>query len=156
MRSLILYVTYSGNTEEIAKLIEKTAKKKGFEVVCYDLFQQTKSFDFATYDVIFLGSFTWDYGEIPDELEDFLQGIELDHEQVAVFGSGDTQFGGDALYCKAVERLVRIFSSKWSGLKIEQSPRGSQEELVVDWAERVLDDVKTIDESKNVRTTLSE
>lgn len=156
MRSLILYVTYSGNTEEIAEIIEKTAKKKGFEVACYDLFQQTKSFDFATYDVIFLGSFTWDYGEIPDELEDFLHGIELDHEQVAVFGSGDTQFGGDALYCKAVERLVRIFSSKWSGLKIEQSPRGSQEEQVVDWAERVLDDVKTIDESQNVRTTLSE
>lgn len=156
MRALILYATYSGNTEEMAEIIEGFLQDEGLAVEGYDIFQRKNDFDFLSFDIIFLGSFTWDYGELPDEMTDFLSGVQLDHPYVAVFGSGDTQFGGEALYCKAVDTLRAQFSSKWEGLKVEQSPRGAQEVIITNWVERVLEDVKNINESKNIRATVSE
>ncbi len=80
------------------------------------------------YDYIFFGTFTWDKGSTPDEVKDFVLEIGYKPNNVAVFGSGDTQFGGDDLFCNAVDKLAKFYNSKWAGLKIEQSPRGSQEE----------------------------
>jgi len=62
---------------------------------------------------------------------------------IAVFGTGDTQFGGDELYCKAAEKLATFYGSRWEALKIEQSPRGSQEVLINQWLEGVLEDVRS-------------
>lgn len=155
MKAIILYATYSGNTEEIADIIDRDLQKVGVSVERYDIFQETKDFHFLAYDLVFLGSFTWDYGSVPDEMVDFLSRVKLDHPQVAVFGSGDTQFGGDLLYCRAVDILCEKFSSKWEGLKIEQSPRGTQEGLITNWMERVLEDVQNFNESKNIRTSFS-
>lgn len=93
------------------------------------------------YDYVFLGTFTWDYGYTPDEVKDFIYRVGYKPDNIAVFGTGDTQFGEEHHYCMAVDKLVTFYNSKWSGLKIEQSPRGTQEENVKQWVRGVLEDV---------------
>lgn len=99
--------------------------------------------DAALYDYLFIGTFTWDMGSTPDEVKDFVLEIGYKPENVAVFGTGDTQFGGEDLFCRAVDKLVKFYNSKWEGLKIEQSPRGSQEQKIEAWLEGVLSDVRS-------------
>ncbi|MEJ8776966.1 flavodoxin [Pseudogracilibacillus sp. ICA-222130] len=141
MRTLIAYLSYSGNTEEIAEHIERKLVCEGIEV---DMLSIGIDYvpDLSVYDYIFLGTFTWDMGGTPDEVKDFVLEVGYKPNNVAVFGSGDTQFGGDAMFCGAVDKLVKFYESKWDGLKIEQSPRGSQEVLIDNWLEGVLEDVR--------------
>src|SRR5690625_2443062 len=156
MKSLIIYCSYSGNTEEIAQYIEQFLTKNDVEVNVFDITYKPEIFPTDQYDIVFLGTFTWDYGSVPEEMEDFLSLNNLEHENIAFFGSGDTQFGGGHMYCKAVEELVARLHSRWEGLKIEQSPRGVQEKSILTWVERVFHDVKTINKSENVRASFSE
>ena len=143
MRTLIAYLSYSGNTEEIAQYIERTLLNEGFTVDMISIGIDPVP-DVSLYDYIFLGTFTWDLGATPDEMKDFVLDIGYKPDNVAVFGSGDTQFGGDDLFCKAVDKLANFYESKWDGLKIEQSPRGYQETFIEQWLERVLEDVRVI------------
>lgn len=155
MKYLIMYVTYSGNTEEIAEYIETYLRERKVDVTTVDVTNRLSIGEIGGYDIIFLGTFTWDYGLVPDEWEDFLANVSLSGERVAVFGSGDTQFGGLPLYCKAVDTLVDRFHSEWDGLKIEQSPRGAQERFIKQWLERVLEDDRVVNKGKNARATIS-
>jgi len=136
---LICYLTYSGNTEEVAEIIGKTMNNKGYEVDLYDVYTNQLSCSLDDYDLVLFGTFTWDQGYVPDEMEDFIYKHckGLNGEKVRVFGTGDTQFGGMELYCIAVDKIARYFNSPYPTLKIEQSPRGSQEELVKAWANKI-------------------
>ena len=81
-----------------------------------------------------IGSFTWEQGATPDEVKDFVADVGYKPENVYVFGTGDTQFGGDALFCNAAVKLARFYASAYEPLKIEQSPRGVQQEKVIEWS----------------------
>lgn len=137
---LIAYASYSGNTKEVADLLyeELVGNQLSTDMHHIDI---DPFVDVSTYDYIFLGTFTWDYGCTPDEVKDFVYRIGYKPENVAVFGTGDTQFGEESDYCKAVDKLVTFYNSKWQGLKVEQSPRGTQEEYVKQWVRGVLEDV---------------
>ncbi|MBU6079966.1 flavodoxin [Allobacillus halotolerans] len=137
MRVIIPYLSYSGNTKEVAELIEERLKKQNVFVDMHSI-GISPPFDPMDYDLIFLGTFTWDYGGVPEEVKDFILEIGYKSDHIAVFGTGDTQFGGEELFCNAVNKLTKFYHSKWPGLKIEQSPRGSQEEKVHKWVEGVL------------------
>ncbi len=141
MRALICYLSYSGNTEEAAELIGQRLAAEGFHVDWCDIGAERPQKP-ADYDYIFIGTFTWARGQTPDEVKDFVLDLGYKPENVAVFGTGDTQFGGDAMFCRAVDKLVKFYASKWPGLKIEQSPRGTQEKIVHQWLEGVLCDAK--------------
>ena len=141
MRTLIAYLSYSGNTEEVAEIIETVLKTDGMQVDKHRI-EIDPIVDVSEYDYIFLGTFTWDLGSTPDEMKDFVLDVGYKPSNIAVFGSGDTQFGGEDLFCRAVDRLATFYNSKWNGLKIEQSPRGSQERIVEKWVEGVLQDAK--------------
>ncbi|PAV31505.1 flavodoxin [Virgibacillus profundi] len=141
MNILIAYLSYSGNTEEVAEIISSHLSNESIQVEMHRIGIDLP-INASLYDYIFIGTFTWDMGNTPDEIKDFVLEIGYKPEDIAVFGTGDTQFGGDALFCKAVDKLVKFYESKWSGLKIEQSPRGSQEQIVVEWVEGVLEDAK--------------
>lgn len=142
MRALVAYLSYSGNTEEVAEIIMEGLKKEGF-IVDRHLIGIDPPVDATIYDFVFLGTFTWDYGETPEEVKQFVLEVGYKPENVAVFGTGDTQFGEEDYYCMAVDKLVRFYESPWEGLKIEQSPRGAQEIRVRKWLEGVLEDVKS-------------
>lgn len=137
VRILICYASYSGNTKEVAELIYQRFQQEGF---CTELFAigAGKIPDPAHYDIFIIGSFTWAQGATPDEVKDFVYEIGYKPPNVFVFGTGDTQFGGDDLFCHAAKKLAKFYHSPYPPLKIEQSPRGSQEEKVIQWTEGVI------------------
>lgn len=143
MRVLIAYLSYSGNTEEIAEHIQGRLESERIEVDMHQIGLDLLP-DLSQYDYIFVGTFTWELGATPDEMKDFVLDVGYKPENVAVFGSGDTQFGGDELFCRAVDKLAKFYGSTSPGLKIEQSPRGMQEEKIDRWLEGVLKNVYAI------------
>src|SRR5699024_5363063 len=140
MRILITYLTYSGNTEEIAEYMADKLVQDGIQVDMHEIGIDLVPV-MSSYDYILLGTFTWEQGATPDEIKDFVLEVGYKPDNIAVFGSGDTQFGGDELFCRAVEKLTVFYESKWRGLKIEQSPRGYQEAMIDNWMEGVLENV---------------
>lgn len=100
------------------------------------------------YDAMLIGSFTWDQGATPDEVKDFVADIGYKPEPVYVFGTGDTQFGGDLLFCNAAVKLARFYQSAVAPLRIEQSPRGVQESKVMEWSKGVLEHWRHLHELK--------
>jgi len=147
MRAIICYLSYSGNTEEVAELLKVQLEASNVNIDLYSIGYGIIP-NLFEYDLIFLGTFTWDQGSTPEEMKDFAREVGDKPNNVYIFGTGDTQFGGDDLFCKAVDKLVRFYNSSYPGLKIEQSPRGSQEKLVSKWLEGVLEHA----EGKNIRT----
>lgn len=133
---LIAYATYSGNTQEVAELIQETLENNEATVVLHRIGSGPIP-DPADFDGMMVGSFTWDKGATPEEVKDFVLDVGYKPEHVYVFGTGDTQFGGDALFCNAAVKLAKFYNSTYPPLKIEQSPRGTQEQDVIDWAEGV-------------------
>ncbi|MDQ0174419.1 flavodoxin [Bacillus chungangensis] len=138
VKVFIAYASLSGNTEEVAHLIGVELTKAGHSVDYYRIWDGASPPDPSDYNVLFLGSYTWGKGATPDEVKDFVADIGYKPEPVYVFGTGDTQFGGDDLFCKAAVKLARFYNSPAEPLKIEQSPRGSQEEKVREWVRRSL------------------
>lgn len=131
--ALIVYASMSGNTEEVAELIEDVLYNEYGVYVLTDRIGAGITPSPREYDAIFFGSYTWDKGATPDEVKDFAADIGYKPDNVYVFGTGDTQFGGDVLFCMASDRLAKFYETKYDILKIEQSPRGSQERLVREW-----------------------
>ena len=134
---LIAYATWSGNTEEVAELIEEVFLKSDIDVTRYRIGTGPIP-NVNEFDALIIGSFTWDKGATPDEVKDFVADVGYKPANVYVFGTGDTQFGGDALFCSAAVKLARFYESKYAPLKIEQSPRGTQETDVINWTEGVI------------------
>ena len=134
---LIAYATWSGNTQEVAELIEKQLTEAGISVTTYriggGIIPNPRHFD-----AMIIGSFTWDRGSTPDEVKDFVADVGYKPDNVYVFGTGDTQFGGDELFCHAAVKLARFYESAYAPLKIEQSPRGIQESKVIEWSKGVI------------------
>jgi len=117
--------------------------------------------DMGYFDLIFLGTFTWDYGETPEEVKDFVLDVDYKPGNMAIFGTGDTQFGGEELFCAAADRLAKFYGSPLDPLKIEQSPRGAQEAQVYKWArglykEKGWHDEYIINESKSIGAETTE
>ncbi len=134
---LIAYATWSGNTQEVAEIIEQTIKDKEISVETFRIGGGVMP-NPRDFEAMIIGSFTWDKGATPDEVKDFVADVGYKPDNVYVFGTGDTQFGGDALFCNAAVRLAKFYESKYAPLKIEQSPRGKQEADVADWTEGVV------------------
>ena len=95
MRSvLIVYATSTGNTELLAEAIHDHLDRSHYNV-------DMKTFDFDPidvnefhkYDAILVGTYTWDDGELPYEVEDFyeeLEDVDLTGKIFGVFGSADS------------------------------------------------------------------
>lgn len=137
-RALIVYTSLSGNTEEVAELIADELAAAGVEPEIYRIGLHDYMPDTSAYDAMFIGSYTWGRGQTPDEIKDFVADLGYKPDPVYVFGTGDTQFGGDELFCAAAVKLARFYESPVPPLKIEQSPRGAQERKVREWVKRVL------------------
>ncbi|CDQ41768.1 flavodoxin [Virgibacillus salexigens] len=137
LKILVAYLSYSGNTKEVAEVIETQLYSVG---ACVEMHQIGISppVNAKIYDFIFIGTFTWEKGSTPDEVKDFILEVGYKPNNVAIFGTGDTQFGGDDLFCNAVDKLAKFYNSDYPGLKIEQSPRGLQENQVTEWVKGVL------------------
>lgn len=126
MDCIIVYTSMTGNTEKMAKAIGDGLKESGIHAAIKDSILVFPD-ELLNYDGILLGSYTWNNGELPDELVDFyeeMNQIDLSGKRAAVFGSGDTAYPN---FCKAVEILEeRLLNQRamivLPGLKMEQGP----------------------------------
>jgi len=143
MKILVCYLSYSGNTKEVAELIEESLVSNGCSVDMYRVGLGVIP-DLSLYDIVFIGTFTWGKGDTPEDMKDFVWEVGYKPDNIVVFGTGDTQFGGDDLFCNATSRLAKFYNSKFEPLKIEQSPRGHQEQKVIDWTEGVINKWKNL------------
>lgn len=91
---LIVYASTSGNTEMMAEVMAVFLDRLGHEVLI-------KSFDFDpvdveeldAYDSVLIGTHTWDDGDLPYEVEDFYEDLDLvslTRPIFGLFGSADS------------------------------------------------------------------
>ncbi|TYS67424.1 flavodoxin [Sutcliffiella horikoshii] len=133
MRIFIGYVSMSGNTEDIANILQDELHAKGCEVVseCLDTVDME---EIITFNGILIGSYTWGDGDLPYEAEDFyeeLDDLKLDSIPVACFGSGDHAY---PKFCAAVDTFAHKFKSCGAEvynqtLKMEFGPETNEQEL---------------------------
>lgn len=147
MKILLAYDSLSGNTREVATLIQHEAESAGHSVT--PVFVTIESledvvpgvFNETSFDLYLLGSWTHNYGRTPPEMKEFIGEL---YERVgkprhtAVFGTGETQWGAE-YYCGAVVRMARFFASPYSPLKVEQMPHGQRDrDAIIEWTRGVL------------------
>ncbi len=87
----IFFGSDTGNTENIAKMIQKQLGKDVADV--HDIAKSSKE-DLEGYDILLLGIPTWYYGEAQCDWDDFfptLEEIDFNGKLVALFGCGDQE-----------------------------------------------------------------
>lgn len=148
MKALIVCSSLTGNTKIVADLIQENLEVQ-YECNVHIATPKEKS-DISKYDLVLLGSYTWNLGELPIQMKKYLRLIFVEREtkvfpQFAVFGTGDTQWGGEDLknYCRAVDALYyyceKYANKPISKLKIEQSPVSKhQKEKIFDFVDSVM------------------
>ncbi|GEK57147.1 hypothetical protein CHL76_02330 [Marinococcus halophilus] len=143
MNVAIVYASMSGNTQEIAEVIKNVVESKGFTCTLFRTGGTPSSFH--DYDMVLFGSYTWGNGELPSamrtELRSILKERQLNINEAAVFGSGETQF---PKYCRAVDEMKYHLENhnvpvRQETLKVEQSCRGSQMDKVTKWTNEILE-----------------
>lgn len=131
MKVLLGYVSMSGNTEDMAKLIQKQLELANYEVAIEEL-DSISSQALSQYGLLLIGSYTWGDGDLPYEAEDFfdeLETVNLSGIYAACFGSGDTMY---PQYCAAVDLFAEKLSDRGAlvfedKLKIEFSPETEEQ-----------------------------
>ena len=127
LRLAIVYASVTGNTEQLAEMIQKAALDQGFRTELYRI----EEFSLATisdYDVVLIGTYTWGSGEIPEEMHSLYQAIEkLDKKELrtVIFGTGDSFF---AEFCGAVDRfrdMLYVKTRLIATLKVELMPQSN-------------------------------
>lgn len=107
---LILYASSTGNTEQIACLLQQNINQKEFNITMKSIeFEEMESDLLTHYDGILFGTYTYDDGDLPFETEifcDSLRNIDLKNKVVGVFGSGDTSY---ISFCEAVDLMKEEF-----------------------------------------------
>ncbi|MDR1007209.1 MAG: flavodoxin [Campylobacteraceae bacterium] len=112
MSIAIVYGSSGGNTESVAKLIQK---KLGKEVDLVDI-SKADADKINGYDKLILGTSTWYEGELQDDWDSFNKdALNLEGKTVALFGLGDQDgYGGE--FCDGVGTLYQLSLEK--GAKI--------------------------------------
>ncbi|MGZ9868257.1 flavodoxin domain-containing protein [Priestia endophytica] len=131
MNILIAYESLSGNTEEVAEIIEEELSTYEVSVKIHDLRMKIDDELIASSDLLLIGSYTWGDGELPDRMRKFLKSIikekQLQLPPVAIFGTGDTDF---YFYCRAVDEMafhLGKVTKVINTLKNEQAPRSKNQ-----------------------------
>src|SRR5690625_5028303 len=91
---LLIYASLSGNTEMITDIIAEHLRYLGHEVdiKAFD-FDELLPEQFHDYSAIVVGTYTWDGGQLPYEVEDFYIDLAegtIKGQTVAVYGAADS------------------------------------------------------------------
>src|SRR5699024_4863742 len=140
---LMVYASQTGNTEQVTDIIAHYLEELNHEVT-------VKSFDFDVidvdildnYDALLVGTYTWDDGELPYEVEDFY--IDIENEDLtdmiaATYGSADSfydTFGGaiDLVYDHLKYLGANVVAES---LKIDLEPSKKDEERCKELAAKI-------------------
>jgi len=107
----IFFGSDTGNTEAVAKMIQKELGKNLVEVK--DIAKSSKQ-DIADFSLILFGIPTWYYGEAQCDWDDFfpeLEDIDFSDKLIAIFGCGDQEDYAE-YFLDAMGQLGDIVESK--------------------------------------------
>ncbi|MFD1929559.1 flavodoxin domain-containing protein [Sporosarcina siberiensis] len=108
---LILYISTTGNTEQIAHLLNEALSDNDFDITTMSFdFTNLDALDLLQYDGILFGTHTYNDGDLPFETDVFLDTLltlDLNNKIVGIFGSGDTSY---SYFCEAVEIMKDEFA----------------------------------------------
>ncbi|PCS01255.1 flavodoxin [Lactococcus fujiensis] len=135
----IVYASMTGNTEACADIVADKLEELGFEVEC-DECSSVDASDLEDADLIAIGTYTYDDGELPDEIVDLyedLEDIDLTGKVFGCFGSGDTFYDD---FCVCVDmfeaRLLLTGATKGAELvRVDLAPEDEDEENLETFAE---------------------
>lgn len=144
MRILLAHTSLSGNTRDVARAICARCEEMGHAVTWIDADIQTLAKvcpDGAEHDLYVLGSWSINAGRTPPEMKRFIEDLVAavgKPEHVAVFGTGETQWG-EEYYCGAARRIAAFFASPYPRLEIEQMPHGERDAATIQrWTDHIL------------------
>ncbi|MFB1052236.1 flavodoxin domain-containing protein [Paraliobacillus sp. JSM ZJ581] len=130
MKAAIIYTSVTGNTEDLARQIYHGMQKQHINVD-FIAIDELDYDTLPTYDIIAIGTYTWDNGDLPIEMEDLFIAFEeqdMKHVTTGVFGTGDSFY---PYYCGAVDLfrdMLYVHTNLAVTLKIELTPQ--QEDLI--------------------------
>lgn len=119
MKSLVLYESYFGNTEKIAKAISETIKTKAIKL------NEIKSEDIKELDLLVIGSPTRAFRPTP-ELTKFIVEIKnesLNNMKVAVF---DTRISVEDTNSKILSFFVKLFGYAAESMEKKLRKKGAK------------------------------
>jgi flavodoxin I len=105
----IFFGSDTGNTEQIATLIEQQFKARHISCMVQDIASSSAA-DLEQCALLLLGIPTWYYGEAQCDWDDFfptLKTMDLHHKQIALFGCGDQEDYAE-YFCDAMGVLAEI------------------------------------------------
>jgi flavodoxin I len=145
MKTLILYGSTTGNTEDLAKTLNDYLANSELDTELKEV-TEVNSELIKKHELLIFGSSTWGEGELQEDFEEFYEKMDsmgFDGKQCAVFGLGDEDSYPDT-FCAAVDILEEKLSDLGAtkiidGLKIDENADG--EDLLNNWADRLLDEV---------------
>ncbi|WP_163654505.1 flavodoxin [Listeria sp. PSOL-1] len=139
MKILLAYDSLSGNTKAVAEEIERLLQEQDHEVTTFRVSPSANYPLDKAYDLYMLGAWTVDYGRTPTDMKDFIAELEMKPKHVALFGTGETQWGIEN-FCGAVDRMSQYFKSDYPTLKIEQMPHRKEDyEAIYQFVQQVLE-----------------
>ena len=127
MKGVIIYTSVSGNTEQLMEWIVDYFIQNDQPIDIYHVDHFPIS-ELASYDLVIVGTYTWDNGDIPSEMEELYEAFEdqhVDHLTTAVFGTGDRFY---PYFCGAVDLfrdMLYVHTQLAVTLKVELSPEES-------------------------------
>ncbi|MDY0362578.1 MAG: flavodoxin [Desulforegulaceae bacterium] len=141
-KTLIVYGSTTGNTENAAEMIEKILSSKGLDVTLKDVSFITPK-ETIDYDFLIMGSSTWgdDDIELQEDFATFYDDLDkakISGKKVAVFGCGDSSY---TFFCGAVDAIedkVRELGGELvvDSLKIDGDPDDAKKEIE-SWAAEI-------------------
>ncbi|MCP3028533.1 flavodoxin [Halobacillus sp. A5] len=138
---VVLFTSMSGNTEEIAEIIEAQLQALNVSVSLVQIdIDEFEVEDLLSYDAILFGTYTWGDGDLPYELEDFyeeLADIDLSGKEAALFGSCDSMYPAYGGAVDKVEGQLTACGAKilLPSLKVELTPDEEDAERCRQFAE---------------------
>lgn len=138
-KAIIIYGSTTGNCESIAGTIEKKLISKGVITTLKNV-TDTSVNELIEYDLILLGSSTWNDGELQDDFIDFdksLATANLSDKKIAIFGVGNSGWPSFCGSVDVLETTVQLTGATIAteSLRIDVDPDRNELE---DWLEKVI------------------
>ncbi|MEA1923172.1 MAG: flavodoxin domain-containing protein, partial [Pseudomonadota bacterium] len=102
MKTLILYGSTTGNTEQLAATLKDYLSDEGVKAELKEVVEVNSEL-IKEYELLLLGSSTWGEGDLQEDFEDFYDDMgnySFQGKQFAVFGPGDED-GYPDTFCAA-------------------------------------------------------